>query len=73
MNTTSNESLYFSALLVLFGMLALYGGKGWLGWLIPCAVVLWLIAGVRRQTRRNVIDARVDNRTVERWLGKGKI
>jgi hypothetical protein len=51
MNTRSNESLYFGALLVLFGMLALYGGTHWLGLLIPAAVVLWLIASVRRQTR----------------------
>ncbi|MFZ0815232.1 MAG: hypothetical protein WAM78_06915 [Candidatus Sulfotelmatobacter sp.] len=66
MNTTSNESLGFGALLVLFGMLALYGGPSWLGWLIPAAVVLWLIASVRRQTRRTAIDARVDNRIVRR-------
>jgi hypothetical protein len=66
MNTTSNESLGFGALLVLFGMLALYGGTSWLGWLIPAAVVLWLIASARRQTRRTAIDARVDNRIVRR-------
>ncbi len=66
MNTMSNESLCFSALLIVFGMLALYGGTGWLSWLIPAAVVLWLIASVRCQTRRTVIDARVDNRIVGR-------
>jgi hypothetical protein len=66
MNTTSNESLGSGALLVLFGMLALYGGTGWLGLLIPAAVVLWLIASARCRARRTVIDARVDNRTVGR-------
>jgi hypothetical protein len=66
MNTTSNESRCFGALLVLFGMLALYGGTAWLGLLIPAAIVLWLIASIRRQTRRTLIDARVDNRTVGR-------
>jgi hypothetical protein len=50
MNTTSNESLGSGALLVLFGMLALYGGTGWLGLLIPAAVVLWLIASARQGT-----------------------
>jgi hypothetical protein len=66
MNTPSNESLCFSALLVLFGMLALYGGTGWLGLLIPAALVLWLIARVRCQARRSRIDVRVDNRSVRR-------
>jgi hypothetical protein len=66
MNTTSNESLGFGALLVLFGMLALYGGTSWLGLLIPAAVVLWLIASARCRTRRTVIDARVDNRIAGR-------
>ncbi len=73
MNTTSNESLGFGALLMLFGMLALYGGTGRLGLLIPAAVVLWLIASARCQTRRTVIDPRVDNRSVGRYFGKDKI
>lgn len=66
MNAKSKESLWFAALLVLFGMLALYGGASWLSLLIPAAVALWLIASDRCETRRAEIDARVDNRTVRR-------
>jgi hypothetical protein len=66
MKTTSNESLCVTALLLLFGMLALYGGARWLGLLIPSAIVVWLVACARCQARRIAIDARVDNRTVGR-------
>lgn len=66
MNTTSSESLCFTALLVLFGMLALYGGARWLGLLIPAAIVVWSAASARCLARRAAIDARVDNRSAQR-------
>jgi hypothetical protein len=63
MNAKSNESLGFAALLLLFGILALYGGAHWLGWLIPAGIAVWLIASARCQARRTAIDARVHNRS----------
>ncbi len=65
MNTTS-ETLGFTALFLLFGILALYGGVRWLGWLIPAAIVVGLIANVRCHNRRGSIDAQVHNRSVGR-------
>jgi len=62
MHTTS-ETLGFTALLLLFGILALYGGAHWLGWLIPAAVVVWLIAGARCHSRRDAIDEQAHNRS----------
>jgi len=73
MHARSNESLYFGALLVILGMLALYGGGRWLSLLIPAAVVLWLIASARFRTHGTVIDARVDNRSEGRLLWKEKV
>jgi len=65
MKTASNESLYVTAVLVLFGMLAMYGGQRWLALLIPAALLVWLVAGVRCHSRRAAIDARVDNRAMK--------
>jgi hypothetical protein len=67
MNTMSNESLCFTGAFLLLGVLAIYGGARWLGLLIPAAIILWLAAGARCHARRASIDARVDNRTVERY------
>jgi hypothetical protein len=61
---TSNESVYFTAVLVLFGVLAFYGGW-WLGLLILAALLVWLIASAHCQARRVAIDARVDNRSMK--------
>jgi hypothetical protein len=63
---TTSESLGFTTLLLLFGILALYGGAHWLGWLIPAAIVVWLIANARCHNRRDPIDARVHNRSIGR-------
>lgn len=63
MNRDPNESLYFTALLVLLGGLALYGGWRWLGVLVPAAILVWLAASVRCHARRAAVDARVDNRS----------
>lgn len=70
MNTTSNESLCLAALLVLFGMLALYGGGRWLALLIPAAIVVWLTASARCQARRSAIDSRVELEPWEDSRGK---
>jgi hypothetical protein len=64
MTATSNESLCFTALLILLGVLALYGGTSWLSVLVPAAIIVWLIANARRQARGAPIDARVDNRSL---------
>ena len=69
MHTESDESLYFSALLILCGGLALYGGERWLFLLVPAAVVVWLVAAARCRARGAAIDARVDNRA-GRALGR---
>jgi hypothetical protein len=66
MNATSSESLCFTALLVLFGMLAVYGGARWLGILVPAAIIVWLATSARCQARRAAIDSGVDNRSVRR-------
>ena len=58
MHTARNETLGFTALLLLFGILALYGGNHWLVWLIPAAVAVWLIASARCHGRRGAIDDR---------------
>jgi len=63
MNRRSNESLGWTSLLILFGVLALYGGPRWLAVLIPAAMLVWLVASIRRQGRHPAIDVRVDNRT----------
>jgi hypothetical protein len=61
----SNESVYFTALLVLFGVLAFYSGGWWLGLLILAALLVWLIASARCHARRVAIDARVDNSSMK--------
>jgi predicted exporter len=65
MHTSSRESRYFAALLILCGALALYGGERWLIVLIPAAVTLWFVEAARSHTRRAGIDARVENGSVK--------
>jgi hypothetical protein len=49
MKAKSNEALCFTVTLILLGLLSLYGGAHWLGYLIPSALLVWL-------------DDRVENR-----------
>lgn len=70
MTTTSPDSSGFAALLVFLGVLALYGGGSWLALLIPAAILVCVVAGVRCHARRAAIDARVDNRAVR---AQGKV
>lgn len=58
MQTPSNESWYFTALLIFFGMLALYSGGRWLGVLIPAAILVWLVASVRCHVHRSALTRR---------------
>ena len=58
MQTPSNESWYFTALLIFFGMLALYSGGRWLGVLIPAAILVWVVASVRCHTHRSTLTRR---------------
>ncbi|HKH97649.1 MAG TPA: hypothetical protein VJ999_00965 [Candidatus Sulfotelmatobacter sp.] len=60
MKTRSSESQCFAALLILLGGLALYGGAGWLVWLIPAATLTWLAASARCRARNGSVDAQVD-------------
>jgi hypothetical protein len=62
MKTASNESLAVTALLVFFGVLALYRGGRWLPLLIPAALLVWLVAGARCQSRRAATHPQVENR-----------
>jgi hypothetical protein len=52
MNTSSNESIAVTAVLVLLGVLALYGGAGWLSFLIPAAIIVCFVANARSHMRR---------------------
>lgn len=62
MKTKSNEVLFFTASLVLLGLLSIYGGPRWLEFLIPAAVIVWLAAGIRCRMREDTVDRRVENR-----------
>jgi hypothetical protein len=53
MNTRSNKSRGWALVLVVLGMLALYGDARWLLVLIPAAVLVWLGAGSAWRTGRN--------------------
>ena len=43
----------WTAILILLGMAALYGGSKWLGLLIPAAVFVWYAARPMLRTGRN--------------------
>lgn len=53
MNTNSKKSMGWTAILILLGMAALYGGSKWLGLLIPAAVFVWYAARPMLRTGRN--------------------
>jgi hypothetical protein len=53
MNTSStNESIAVTVILMVFGVLALYGGVGWLSFLIPAAIIVCFVASARSHVRR---------------------
>jgi hypothetical protein len=50
--SSTNESIAVTSILVVFGVLALYGGAGWLSFLIPAAIIVWIAANARSHVRR---------------------
>lgn len=53
MSANSKKSIGWSAVLLLLGIGALYGGSKWLALLIPAALLVWYGAGTRLRTGRN--------------------
>jgi hypothetical protein len=53
MSRESKKSVSWTIVLVLLGLLAFYGGTGWLLVLIPVALMIWAIAGPAVRTGRN--------------------
>jgi hypothetical protein len=62
MKAKSTEALCFTVTLILLGLLSLYGGAHWLGYLIPSALLVWLAGGIRCRVRNSTLDDRVENR-----------
>jgi hypothetical protein len=53
MSANSKKSVGTTALLILLGMAALYGGSKWLALLIPAALFVWYTAKPGLGTGRN--------------------
>jgi hypothetical protein len=53
MSVDSTKSTVATALFVILGLAALFGGARWLTVLIPAAVLVWYGAGSARRTGRN--------------------
>jgi hypothetical protein len=53
MSRESKKSVSWTIVLVLLGLLAFYGGTGWLLVLVPAALVIWGIAGPAVRNQRN--------------------
>jgi hypothetical protein len=53
MNADLKKSTGATAIFVLLGLAALFGGARWLAVLIPVAVLVWYGAGSVRRTGRN--------------------
>jgi hypothetical protein len=66
-NPSSREEVFFAVLLIVLGMLILYGGP-WLALLISAAIPVWLVADARRRARRAAIDA---GRRIEQQASQG--
>jgi len=60
MHRNSRQSAGWAAVLMLFGLLALFGGVKWLFPLIPAALLIWYAAGPT--LRSDGIDRRGENR-----------
>jgi len=52
-NANSGKMLGSTALLILLGMAALYGGSKWLSLIIPAALLVWYTARPLIRTGRN--------------------
>lgn len=49
----SRQSMGWTLVLIILGMVALYGGTGWLGLLIPAAALVWYAARPVMRSGRN--------------------
>ncbi|MGA7694435.1 MAG: hypothetical protein WCA76_05365 [Candidatus Sulfotelmatobacter sp.] len=66
MSADARKGYGSTLILMILGVLALYGGARWVGFLVPAAIIVWLAASTRWHARRATIDARVDNGRVRR-------
>lgn len=53
MSMNSKKSMVWTAVLILLGMAALFGGAKWLALLIPAAALVWYGAGPMLRSGRN--------------------
>lgn len=53
MSVDAKKSMGWTAVLILMGMAAIYGGSKWLALLIPAALLVWYAAKPRLRTGRN--------------------
>jgi hypothetical protein len=53
MSANSKKSIGWTSVLVLLGLIALFGGEKWLVVLIPAAVLVWYGAGPLLRSGRN--------------------
>ncbi len=53
MSMDAKKSIGWSAILIVMGMAALYGGSRWLTLLIPAALLVWYAAKPTLRTGRN--------------------
>lgn len=49
----SNKTTIAAMVLILFGLIALFGGGSWLVVLVPAALLVWYTASPRLRTGRN--------------------
>lgn len=53
MSVEAKKSYGSTLMLLVLGVVALYGGANWLVVLIPAAMLVWYAAGASWRTRRN--------------------
>ena len=53
MSRNSKQSMAWTVVLILFGLVALFGGVRWAIVLIPAAVLIWYAAAPRLRSGRN--------------------
>jgi len=53
MSMNSKKSMAWTTVLILLGLVALYGGEKWLAVLIPAAMLIWYGAGPALRSGRN--------------------
>lgn len=53
MSANSKKSIGWTIVLIILGIMALYGGLKWLSLLIPAALLVWYTASPTLRTGRN--------------------